>query len=70
MNLGDTRQETQGNNKTYRDEDGKIQFKEYLLAELTSESRKENATVGIPVEALAKILESITEIKENNLKIR
>lgn len=52
--------------KTYIDEDGNLQFKNYLLKETTSEKKQAATTGGITDEMLTKILEQFSNRKTEN----
>lgn len=52
--------------KTYVDEDGNLQFKEYLLEDETPEVEQAAATGGLTEERLTKILEQFSNKKSEN----
>ncbi|XP_063362554.1 uncharacterized protein LOC134651388 [Cydia amplana] len=54
--------------KCYRDEDGNMQFKGYLLEEIASTTQGLTPAAGISEEALSRILESFAEIKSDKAK--
>lgn len=52
----------------YIDEDGNMQFKGYLLEEITPEPQRQPSTTGISEEALTRILENLAERKKDSSK--
>ena len=56
---------TQEISKTYIDEDGNMQFKGYLLEEIKPSTQQGAPTTAISEEALTRILENITEKKND-----
>lgn len=55
-------------NDAYIDEDGNMQFKGYLLEEITPETQPQAPTAGISEEALTRILENFAEKKNDPLR--
>lgn len=53
-------------NKVYVDEDGNMQFRGYLLEEITPEARQQSSAAGISEEALTRILENFAEAKDTS----
>ncbi|KAK9876358.1 hypothetical protein WA026_012667, partial [Henosepilachna vigintioctopunctata] len=51
---------------TYFDEDGNIQFKGYLLEEITATTQQQDSTKEISTEALTKILQNLADFKRES----